>query len=223
MNILFKGDQPPVLRGSVIALVLVLSIFSSAPAHSWPWQSCDSKWEGAWAKCGACTELPARLRPSCAPDDPVLKSYSKGREDPRFKQEMARQAAERKEQKRQEMDLITVRGAAYNEQWAGSLSMSLSLYNRHQSKTLRTVVFHCRVQINNSVELFQGYVYASPSLLPQRDASVNVEFQGKQKIMIDLYAYPHEQQYQRVPSISTKNQTVYSLQYTCNPINAFFL
>lgn len=100
--------------------------------------------------------------------------------------------------------------------------MSLSLHNGHPTKTLRTATFRCRVEINNAIELFNGYAYASPSILPRGGSSVDLEFQGRQKLTIGLYSLPHPEQFERVQTISTRNHLVNSLQYSCTPISALF-
>lgn len=210
----------------IILLTVITPMSFSGVAHAWPWQSCDTKWKNAWSKCGrGCTQLPSNLQPDCYPDDSALRTYPQGSSDPRYHDEqrkLAEQRAIRAQERARELALIEVVGVTYDVKWQSQFSMALDIHNGHEIKTLRTTTLRCQIIINNSVELYNGYVYASPSLLPRRTARVSVEFEGRMKIEGGILRAPPDQWHERVPTISTNNNAINSIQVFCTPSNAYF-
>lgn len=215
----------------ILLLLAPVSVLPVRDANSWPWQSCDQRWENAWKQCRGCAEILPSQRPSCEPQDLLLKSYPQGRDDPRHRAKLANDRAQLEARKKRERENIVIENMTYHYtdelanvgqavyRMVPHFSASFQVYNADPVKTLYDIIWQCNITINNAVELYSGYVRASPSLLPQRRATFEVKFQGKRIPTFDL-SRPLYERYEWRNTIPLNNHRIQSLTYRCNPIVA---
>lgn len=212
------------MSGERAIITITCLVCWSGGVGAWPWQSCEEKWDSAWASCEEeakedsiwdigrtrCDPLPERFHPSCEPDDPYLRKYRGGRKE---YERIERLRDERRRRNAANISKISVLNYQYSVQ-SGRLFLFADVHNGHPGGTLHELSLDCRVIANNAIELHDGTMVAQPSLISGSTAQVPLYFSYLDYSNTNLYSNRAEQRLSE--SVSTQGYSIQSLSADCH-------